>query len=90
LLYRCLRYAYTLAFYLNQAGDMGGAKSVLKDLIQTHPSYSDAHLLLGTIYEKAGQLEQARDVYRQALQNPQISERERYQLKLKIRSLRGR
>ncbi|KPK69466.1 MAG: hypothetical protein AMJ84_09550 [Acidithiobacillales bacterium SM23_46] len=84
------RYAYTLAFYLNQAGDMGGAKSVLKDLIQTHPSYSDAHLLLGTIYEKAGQLEQARDVYRQALQNPQISERERYQLKLKIRSLRGR
>lgn len=84
------KYAYTLGFYLNQKGDVAGAEATLKDLIQAHPSYPDAYLMLAGIYEKQRRLEDARNVYRQALKNLNLSKRDRYQLEMRIQSLRSR
>jgi tetratricopeptide (TPR) repeat protein len=47
------RYAYTLAFYLNQKGDTDNAIKTLKGIIQKHPEYRDAQMLLGEISKKS-------------------------------------
>ena len=46
------RYAYTLAFYLNQKGDRDEAVRMLKALIEKYPGYKDAEMLLGEISRK--------------------------------------
>jgi len=43
------RYAYTLAFYLNQKGDRDEAIRTLKALIKKYPGYKDAEMLLKEI-----------------------------------------
>jgi tetratricopeptide (TPR) repeat protein len=43
------KYTYTLAFFLNRAGDSAAAASVLRDLLRQHPDYSDARGLLAQI-----------------------------------------
>jgi len=43
------RYAYTLAFYLNQKGDRDGAVTTLKSLLARYPKYKDAERLLTEI-----------------------------------------
>jgi tetratricopeptide (TPR) repeat protein len=43
------RYAYTLAFYLNQKGDRDEAVRVLKILVEAYPQYKDAEMLLKDI-----------------------------------------
>lgn len=46
------RYAYTLAFYLNQKGNRDEAVRVLKALLETYPQYRDAEMLLNDISRK--------------------------------------
>ncbi|MCX5810358.1 MAG: tetratricopeptide repeat protein [Proteobacteria bacterium] len=43
------KYAYTLAFYLNQKGDRDEAVTTLKAVIEKYPGYKDAERLLGEI-----------------------------------------
>ncbi len=43
------RYAYTLAFYLNQNGNKDEAVSTLNAIVEKHPTYRDAQLLLQRI-----------------------------------------
>ena len=43
------RYAYTLAFYLDQHGDKDEAVSTLNAIVEKHPTYRDAQLLLQRI-----------------------------------------
>jgi tetratricopeptide (TPR) repeat protein len=43
------KYAFTLAFYLNQKGDRDAAVKTLKTLLATHPQYKDAEMLLKEI-----------------------------------------
>ena len=64
------------------------AESVLKNLIETHPTYPDAYLFLGDLYERQGKSKEARNVYRRALDNLKTSQQDRFQLEMKIRSLR--
>ena len=47
------RYAYTLALYLMQNGDNDEAVKTLNNILQKHPSYRDARMLLQEIAEKA-------------------------------------
>ncbi len=42
-------YSYTLAFYLNQQGERDQAVNLLKAIIEKHPAYRDAVMLLGEI-----------------------------------------
>lgn len=46
------RYAYTLAFYLNQKGDRDEAIKTLKAIVEKYPGYRDAQMLLGEISKK--------------------------------------
>jgi Flp pilus assembly protein TadD len=43
------KYAYTLAFYPNQKGNTDEAVRVLKVLLEAHPQYKDAEMLLKDI-----------------------------------------
>lgn len=40
------KYAYTLAFYLANSGDIRGATRILRELVDRHPAYTDARMLL--------------------------------------------
>jgi len=43
------KYAYTLAFYLNQQGDREAAVKTLQKLLEQHPQHQDAERLLKDI-----------------------------------------
>ena len=66
------RYAYTLAFYQVQKGDMKDGTKTLEDLIEKQPAYADVYLLLGTIYQKQSKTSEAEKVYNKALENEGI------------------
>jgi len=40
------KYAYTLAFYLNQKGEKAEAVRILKPIVEKYPKYKDAEMLL--------------------------------------------
>ena len=46
------RYAYTLAFYINQEGDRSEAVRILKALLEKYPGYKDAEMLLRELERK--------------------------------------
>jgi len=46
------KFAYTLAFYLNQKGDRDEAIKTLKAIIEKYPGYKDAEMLLDVISKK--------------------------------------
>jgi Flp pilus assembly protein TadD len=46
------KYAYTLAFYLNQKGDTDEAIRTLRAIIEKYPGYKDAEMLLKVISGK--------------------------------------
>jgi tetratricopeptide (TPR) repeat protein len=46
------KYAYTLAFYLNQKGDRDEAVRTLNPIIEKYPGYKDAEMLLKEISKK--------------------------------------
>jgi predicted Zn-dependent protease len=43
------KYAYTLAFYLNQKGERAEAVRILKELLEKYPQFKDAERLLNEI-----------------------------------------
>jgi len=43
------KYAFTLAFYLNQKGDRDESVRMLKAIIKRYPGYKDAEVLLQKI-----------------------------------------
>jgi Flp pilus assembly protein TadD len=46
------KYAYTLAFYLNQKGDRNEAIRTLRALMEKYPGYQDAEMLLKELSKK--------------------------------------
>ena len=57
------KYAHTLAFYQRKKGNIDGAIELLRKVIQDEPSYLDAYLLLGEIYEERHDFPAAAKVY---------------------------
>jgi tetratricopeptide (TPR) repeat protein len=53
------RYAYTQAYFLNQADKVDEAIGVLRAALTRHPSHVDSWMLLGGVYEEAGRKEDA-------------------------------
>ena len=62
------RYAFTLAFYQRQRGDLAGAVTTLQALLRRHPAYGEAYLFLAELYVKAGKGEEARQLFARALE----------------------
>jgi tetratricopeptide (TPR) repeat protein len=84
------RYAYTLAFYQKQAGDLAGAIGTLGDLIKRSPGHADAYALLASIYEEAGRVEDARALYLQAAEAPELDDGTRSQFAARREALAER
>ena len=81
------KYGYTLAFYLNQKGDLVGATRVLQETLFRQPGYGDAYMLLGEIYTRQGQKEKAAGMYMQALRNKSLPESDRARIGAKLQEL---
>lgn len=60
------RYAYALGFHLRRLGERDDAIGVLRSLRKLHPAHAEAIALLGVLYEEAGELDDARALYREA------------------------
>ena len=57
------RYAYTLAYYQKLGGQTAGAITTLRGIIARQPSYGDAYLMLGAIYEELDRFDETRELY---------------------------
>ncbi|MEW6747540.1 MAG: tetratricopeptide repeat protein [Planctomycetota bacterium] len=84
------RYAYTLAYYVMQSGDSALAAGLLRDLIERHPVFVDAILLLSDLLEKEGKTGQATALCEEALGRAELGPADRSQLEARYQSLRGR
>jgi len=83
------RYAHTLAFYMRKKGDVDGAVKLLRKVIEGEPSYLDAYLLLGDIYEERQDSAAAAKVYRDASQIDGLPPKIRRQLDSKVHALQS-
>ena len=83
------RYAFTLAFYQQQKGDLVGATSVLNGLINKYPAYADAYVLLGAIYEKQEKKAQAEGVYSRGLAVEGMPEHYKVRMKSRLGTLKA-
>ena len=83
------RYAYTLAFFHQQKGDLDGAAEVLDGLITRYPAYADAYVLLGGIYEKQGKKAEAEKVYNKGLAVEGIPNQYKIAMKARLEALKG-
>jgi len=81
------KYRYTLAFYLRQKGDVDQAILVLRDVIERGPVLIGPYALLGEIYEEQGRISEATAVYRRALTNEKIPEREKRGIRARLEAL---
>ncbi len=71
------RYAFTQAYYLQQARDPAGAERVLRALVVRHPGHRDAWALLGALLESRGRGSEAALVYGQAAKTPALAAADR-------------
>ena len=80
------KYAYTLAFYLNQKGNTQRAISILEREVERQTSNSGSYFLLGEIFERQGKTEKARNIYQKAAANQNLSPADRSVFAAKIRA----
>jgi tetratricopeptide (TPR) repeat protein len=81
------KYAYTLATYERRKGRVDAAVELLQKTIKNSPSYIDAYLLLGVIYEKRRDSAAAAKVYRDALKIDDLPPDLRAELEARARLL---
>jgi len=79
------KYAYTLAFYLNQTGDHNGAATILERMVDRQTANANSYFLLGEIFERQGKTEDAMNVYRKAVANAKLSPDDRAVFAAKVR-----
>lgn len=84
------KYAHTLAFYQRQKGNTDEAVALLRQVLQREPTYWDAYLLLGEIYEARRDLPAAAAVYGDALKTDQLPPELRRPLEAKLRAIESR
>ena len=83
------RYAFTLAFYQQQKGDLDGAAGQLDGLIHQHPRYGDAYVLPGGIYEKQGEKVDAEKLYTKGLATEGMPDQYKLRMKVRLNALKG-
>ena len=84
------KYAHTLAFYQHRKGNTAAAVELLREAIQCEPSYLDAYLLLGEIYEGQHDLSAAAKVYLDASRIERLPSETRGQLEKKSREMQAK
>jgi len=81
------KYAYTLAFFFYQRGDVDEATKVLQQVVRRHPAYADSYFLLGEMYERQRRIAEAESLYRQGLSQEGMSAQARRLLDAKLKRL---
>ena len=84
------KYGYTLSFYLYRNKESEEAARVLRGVIEQSPAYAGAYELLGEIYVGMGKEREAKALYRRALANEAIPEREKHGLMARLQALISR
>jgi tetratricopeptide (TPR) repeat protein len=79
------KYAFTLAFYQKEQGDLKAAATTLQELLAQRPAFTDAYLLLAEIYGQQGNRSEAEAVLRQAQQVESLSPRDRARVAAMLR-----
>jgi tetratricopeptide (TPR) repeat protein len=81
------KYAYTLAFYQKEQGDLKGAAATLQDLVSQRPDFTNGYLLWAQIYVQQGDRPQAEAVLRRAQQVEGLPPRDRARVAAMLQSL---
>jgi tetratricopeptide (TPR) repeat protein len=81
------KYAFTLAFYQKDQGDLKAAAATLQDLLARQPGFVDGHLLLADIYLKQEDRPQAETVLRQVLKREDLPLRDRARVTAMLQKL---
>ncbi|MGE5294198.1 MAG: tetratricopeptide repeat protein [Solirubrobacterales bacterium] len=81
------KYGYTYAFFLRQRRETEEAVRVLKDMVLRGVPYSDAYVLLGTIYVEREESDAAAGVFRSASDNGSLTPEEREGFRNMLRRL---
>ena len=66
------KYAYTLAFYQREQGDLKAAAATLKSFLARQPEFTEGTLLLAEIFLQQGERHQATEMLRQALKKENL------------------
>jgi Tfp pilus assembly protein PilF len=81
------KFAYTLAFYQKEQGDLQGAAATLKDFLTQRPGFIDGYLLLAEIYVDQGARSQAETLLRKVLQQENLPPRDRGRIAATLQNL---
>ena len=81
------QYGYSLAFYLEQSGNLTDSVKILQRITRQETPHIDAILLLGEIYLKQGKVEEVRTLYKHALSSGGLSAEETGLLQSRIAAL---
>ena len=81
------KYGYTLAFLMQKHGDLDDSLKTLESCIERWPRFGDAYLLLGDIYQRRGQMDKARELYRKAIDSEGVSFRDKQRMKIVLDKL---
>jgi tetratricopeptide (TPR) repeat protein len=84
------KYAYTLALYLRQKGNVERAVELLRGVIRREPLYVDAYWLLGEIHESRRDFPAAAALYRQAAKLEGLPPSLRREFEAKLQSIEGK
>jgi tetratricopeptide (TPR) repeat protein len=80
------RYAYALAFYLNDSGQAQEAAAILEPLVSSGAASAAVYALLGDAYQGLGKSAEAARVYRQAIQDDRLTGQERSDFVARLRT----
>jgi tetratricopeptide (TPR) repeat protein len=78
------RYAWTLAYFQDRAGDRSVAARTLEDLLRSHPGHGDAALLLSDVLEREGRRAEAEAVLRRALEAKDLPDADRTRIAARL------
>jgi tetratricopeptide (TPR) repeat protein len=83
------KYGYTLAFFMQQNGDLDSSIKMLEKVVAQWPLYTDTYFQLGSIYRRQGNKDKAAALFRKAIGVEGISARARLRLTLELQKLDG-
>jgi Flp pilus assembly protein TadD len=82
-------YSYSLGYYLGMSGDIDGAIQTLGEVIDRHPGYADAYLLLGEIHRVHGDADRTVSLFERALSYPDITSENRVRIEAELAAVRA-
>ena len=84
------KFAYTLAYFQRQHGEIDDAIATLRQMVSTGMPHSGAYLVLGEIFEEQERFDEALAVYREGRSNDRLENQARRELDARVRRLESR